>query len=414
MCFPSFPELPGGTSLALLLMFACLPVWYNAARARQAHLLDPVAARLAGVIVGCVVVLMLWSLISVFDAPVPFRAARYLASQAAAIALYFLVVGTLTTRRMPVYIELACAGLAITAALSFVGYIHPVIQEAIYRGSDRASGFFKNPNQYGMAISTMLPVLTALILTSRLRRRVRVVGWVLLLLGLVACGSKTNLMISSVTVLAILLAFSVTAYAGAKRLAMVSLSIFGVLALIGVVLFLLTVFNPRTVRLMATFFTQDEELASLVSRDQLWENSIHQFLLDPFLGQGAGQPISIFVDNEFVPHSHNVLLDYLRSLGAPGFLAMLILLCAALALCAAVVLSALRAERVPVGPRMLSIGLATGALAYVAANMSSNSMGPSTSPFFWLVLFMAAASRQALRRREPLDRPVPSPILQNG
>lgn len=411
MCFPSLPELPGGTSLALLLMFACLPAWYHAAKVRAKPLPDPLGTRACVVILGCLALLIPWSLISVFDATWPFRSGRYLASQAAGIVIFLLVLGTATARRTRVYVDVACAGLAITSALSFVGYVHPGLQEAIFRGSDRASGFFKNPNQYGMAISTLLPVLTALILATRQRRRARILCWILLLLGLVACGSKTNLMISSATILGTLLAFSMIAYSGAKRVYMALASLLGCLALTGTVTALLMTFNPRALRLMLTFFAQDKELASLASRDQLWQNSIDEFLADPILGQGAGQPISIFAHNEFVPHSHNILLDYLRTLGAPGFVAMLALLGAALLLCGHTLLRAARARRARLEHRMLCIGLAIGAVAYVAANMSSDSMGPSTSPFFWLVLFLCAASRRWLGIGVPAGRGIVVPAV---
>lgn len=396
MCFPSFPELPGGTSLALLLMLACLPLWYNAARARQAPVMDEPASRSAAVILACVALLILWSLISVLDADVPFRAARYLASLMAAVSIYFLVVGTVNKRRMLVYLDLACVGLAASSLLSFFAYFNSGLQEVIFRGSDRSSGFFKNPNQFGMAISTMVPVLTALILSSPHLRRLRVLCWALLILGLIACGSKTNLIISMTTILIVLLSFSFVAFTGAKRAIMAVLSIVGTVALVGGGGVLLMMFNPRTLRLMLTFLSQDKELASLVSRDQLWRNSIQQFVADPVLGQGAGQPINIFVQNEFVPHSHNVLLDYLRTLGAPGFFTMLVLLGAAAYLCGLTLIAGFRAQGCNVENRMLCIGLTISATAYMTANMSSDSMGPSTSPFFWLVLFLSFAARRLL------------------
>ena len=161
---------------------------------------------------------------------------------------------------------------------------------------------------------------------------------------------------------------------------------------------LLSLFNPRALRIMLTFLSQDGEVASLVSRDQLWKYSFQQFLLDPVTGQGAGQPINIFFREESVPHSHNVLLDYLRTLGAPGFLMMLTVLGTAATLSVATIFRALRATASARRHRVLCIGLAVGALSYIAANMSSDSMGPSTSPFFWLVLFLGLAARSLLAR----------------
>ena len=264
--------------------------------------------------------------------------------------------------------------------------------------SDRASGFFKNPNQFGMVLSTMFPVATAFLLVERRRRLLWAVCWLLLLLGLVACGSKTNLILSSLSLVTMLCAFSLVAYTGAQRMMMIVISIFATIVLILGGAALLSLFNPRALRIMLTFLSQDGEVASLISRDQLWRYSFQQFLIDPILGQGAGQPISIFFREETVPHSHNVLLDYLRTLGAPGFLVMLTILSTAACLSVISIWSAIWASTAATGHRIFCIGLGVGGISYMAANMSSDSMGPSTSPFFWLVLYLGFASRSLLSR----------------
>ena len=46
---------------------------------------------------------------------------------------------------------------------------------------------------------------------------------------------------------------------------------------------------------------------------------------------------------------------------------------------------------------MLSLGLSLSCLSYAAANMSSDSFGPSTSPFFWVFTYLAFASRNLLQ-----------------
>ena len=194
-----------------------------------------------------------------------------------------------------------------------------------------------------------------------------------------------------------LCAFSPVAYTGARRVLMIALSLLAtVCSFLGGAL-LLSIFNPRALRIMLTFLAQDGEVASLVSRDQIWRYSFHQFLMHPVLGQGAGQPVAMFFRQETVPHSHNVLLDYARTLGAPGFLLMLTILLTAAAISLMSIRAALVA-RAATGHRIVCIGLSVGALAYIAANMSSDSMGPSTSPFFWLVLYLGFASRSLLRR----------------
>ena len=67
-----------------------------------------------------------------------------------------------------------------------------------------------------------------------------------------------------------------------------------------------------------------------------------------------------------------------------------------LAVCTATILLALRSRTASLGDRYLCIGMAIGPIAYVAANLSSNSLGPTTSPFLYSVLFLGLAGRSLL------------------
>lgn len=413
LCFPGLGELPGGISLALLAMLAFMPSWLNAACSRHRLVFDGIGRAGAAAILACMGFLIFWSIVSVLNAAEPFRAGRYIASQLAAFAIFAMVAGTVTEARLRTYLTVACVTLAFTCLVSFFGYYEPHLRAIIFMDSDRASGFFKNPNQFGMVLSTLFPVATAFLLVDRRKRPLWLVCWLLLLLGLVACGSKTNLLISSLNLVLMLCAYSFVAYTGAKRVLMIALSIVATLLLVLGGALLLSLFNPRALRIMLTFLSQDGEVASLVSRDQLWKYSFQQFLLDPVTGQGAGQPINIFFREESVPHSHNVLLDYLRTLGAPGFLMMLTVLGTAACLSVMTLARAVRATGAARGHRVLCIGLAVGVLSYIAANMSSDSMGPSTSPFFWLLLFLGLAAR-GLLARHPRAGPAIGNRLREG
>ena len=122
LCFPGLGELPGGISLALVAMFACLPSWCNAACSRQRLVLDTASQVGSTAVLCCVGFLIVWSLISVVGADRPFLAGRYVATQLAAFSLYLLVVGTVTEPRLRVYLAIACLTLALTCLLSFVGF----------------------------------------------------------------------------------------------------------------------------------------------------------------------------------------------------------------------------------------------------------------------------------------------------
>ena len=113
-------------------------------------------------------------------------------------------------------------------------------------------------------------------------------------------------------------------------------------------------------------------------------------------------------------HSHNVVLDTMRTMGIPGLVAVSIFLIACLFLCLFQFLVALSAKRVSRVERMTLIGLVIGVVSYIVANMSSDSFGPSTSPVFWITLcvslwqakkVLVLAEHAAIyRRRPPLAR----------
>lgn len=392
---PALVDLLDGASLALLTMLAATPIWYEAARARLSPF-DPVASTAITVILACAGFLIFWSLISVFGAASPLRASRYIATLIAAFSIYFLVRSTITQSRLSLYVDLLAAGLALSSVVSLLAFEIDGLRDMIFRGTDRASGFFKNPNQFGMAISTTVPAVAALLLAEHKRRWFRATCLVLMLLGLVASGSKTNLLLSWATILATLWGFAWISHSGARRFVMAALFTFASLAFAGLGILALSVINPRALTILLSFFTGDGEVASLMTRSFLWTYSIDQFIADPILGQGAGQRIDIFYRAEDVSHSHNVFLDYMRSLGAPGLFGVALMIGTVVVACLLSIERALRQAAGPPAARLLCVGLALSCLSYAAANMSSDSFGPSTSPFFWVFAYLTFASRSLL------------------
>lgn len=397
LAVPALGGLPGGASIGLLTMAAAMPVWFEAARARATPF-DLAATRAIAVVLASAGFLIVWSLVSTFGVSEPIRASRYLATLFAGFATYFLVRGTVTRRRLILYVDVVAATLAATCAISLLAYEVGPLRDLIFRGTDRAAGFFKNPNQFGMTISTTIPSVLALLLAERSRRWLRAACLLLLLLGLLASGSKTNLLLASASMLVAMTAHALIAYSGLRRIGMLALTVLGSVAIVAGGIAALGVLNPRALRIMTAFLSQEGEVSSLMTRSFLWAYSVDQFISDPVLGQGAGQRIDIFYREADVSHSHNVLLDYMRSLGAPGLGAMACLLAAVVLLSLASVHAALRGARGNVADRLVCLGLTLSGLSYVAANMSSDSFGPSTSPFFWLFVYLGLASRRLLDR----------------
>lgn len=386
-----------GASLALMTMLISMPIWYAAARARNTPF-DTTATNAVHIILSCAGFLIVWSLLSTFGAAAPLRASRYIATLLAAFAIYFLVRGTVTRARVVLYVDVLAAVLAFTAAISLLGYEVDSLNRIIFKGTDRAAGFFKNPNQYGMAISTMVPALMALLLAERPRRLFRLACLVLMLLGLVASGSKTNFLLAGASGLGMIFAHSWIFNTGPRRLGMLALSLAGslVVGMIGIAV--IDLLNPRALAIMSRFFSGGGEVDSLMTRSFLWSYSFDQFLADPILGQGAGQRLDIFYREADVSHSHNVLLDHMRTLGAPGLFTVALMLGTVAVVCLLSIFRALGSSGVRPDARLICLGLSLSSLSYIAANMSSDSMGPSTSPFFWLLTYLAFATRSLMRR----------------
>ena len=321
LSFPGLVNLVEGASLALLTMLMSMPIWYETARARNSPF-DAVSTRAIAVILGCTGFLILWSMLSIFSATAPIRASRYIATLIAASAIYLMVRSTVSRPRMTLFVDILAAGLAVSSLASLLGFEIGFLRTIIFRGTDRAAGFFKNPNQFGMAISTTVPAVMAMILAERERRWFRLTCLLLMLLGLVASGSKTNFLLSWGTMLAVLCGHAWIAYSGLRRYTMLALSVFGSLAFAGLGIVAISLINPRALGIMLEFFSGDGEVDSLVTRSYLRDYSVQQFLIDPIFGQGAGQRIDIFYRDADVSHSHNVLIDYMRNLGAPGIMVM--------------------------------------------------------------------------------------------
>ena len=95
-------------------------------------------------------------------------------------------------------------------------------------------------------------------------------------------------------------------------------------------------------------------------------------------------------------HSHNVVIDHLRMLGVPGGIGITVFIAATLTMLLIAVREAFMFGRAQTVDRGLMIGFALGSVAYIAANMLSDSFGPSTSPIFWIVLSSTLFSRRLM------------------
>ncbi|WP_424943970.1 O-antigen ligase family protein [Aliiroseovarius crassostreae] len=391
IAYPALVAFPQDVTPGHLLMLICLPVWALASAQRPVPAFDHSGRFAILIILGCCGMMVLCAILSAFIAAEPFRVARTVVSFSTAFAMFTMMNGTATPGRLHLLLATLSLALVGVCILSFLAFFEPGLNAAIFRGADRASGFFKNPNQFGIALSTVLPPTAALFLSNR-HKLWWAAALICLILGLIASGSKTNLMISVASVLTLLILWCILAYQGRERVVRLVLAVVAYVTTMALALTVLSVLNPRALALLQQFF-QGDTPHSVDSRMGLWEDSLALFIQNPILGVGAGQPIQ-----SGVSHSHNVMLEFARTLGVPGLVLITILILAITICCFDTIRKSLLAKGAPLEGRCVCIGLALSPLAYIAANFTSDSFGPTTSAFLYATLFLGLANRGFLLR----------------
>jgi O-antigen ligase len=379
-------------TIAQLVLMGSFPIWFTAYVQRSEGVFDPVASLATfGVLLLCGL-LILWSVLSAFGVDNGLRAARPIMALSAAFLIYVLIIGTVTSDRLGKYITVLILSLTATGVVTMAGAFEPSLRSLVYEeGRDRAFGFFKNPNQFGIAISTVLPMVVGMFFANRGNRLLWICCFLILLLALQLSGSKANLLIMALVVPTILVLFAFVSYDGMKRVGMIAVTIGACIALGAAAITILSILNPRALYILEDAVLEGETTTSLVARARLWEQSIIDLNASPLLGVGAGQPVL------GLGHSHNLLLEYARTLGAPGLVFMTAKVLIILATCGFTILFAMFYRKAPLGDRRLCIALMFSPVAYLAANFSSDSLGPSTSPFLYSAFFLGLAARSLLQ-----------------
>ena len=262
--------------------------------------------------------------------------------------------------------------------------------------ADRAAGYFKHANQLGIALSAGLPLLAARLTVSRKHRILLLVCLVIVLLGLVKSGSKTNFVVGLAGLVTFYGLYGLYLALRGQRLFAIMVGLVAAPLLLQAALLMLQSFNPRAYRLLSVQLTGGEA-HSIVSRERLWSMSIDLGLSHPFTGVGAGQPLG-----DIAPHSHNLFIEYFRTLGVPGAALIVVLVLLVTAYLTTAVISTLFGRGQSAGAtsaNVMVLGTAVSVWNYVLANQMSNSFGPSTAPFFWLPLALLISYRGMQRAR---------------
>ncbi|MEM9364722.1 MAG: O-antigen ligase family protein [Planctomycetota bacterium] len=253
---------------------------------------------------------------------------------------------------------------------------------------------FKHPNQTGIAFTASIPIATGIVLSREgFTSRARIccgVAMVMMLLGIIATGSKTNILLSIFTVvgmgvLAVARESNRQRFVMKAILAPVAISVFVLVAMIVV-----KTLNPQAYQMTQNFLSVDDVGSqSWDTRVALWKVSIQTGLGSPWTGVGAGSYVTLM--DQTYSQSHNLLIDYFRGLGVPGLLGIVLLMVLVLwqGFSTAYSDDIAALEYDPA----LRTGVAISAAAYLMANMTSDSMGPTTAAFLFIPVGLCFAFR---------------------
>lgn len=394
---PGLLLFPAGLSVGQVLLFA-FGLLSLSSRRIQSKLPSFSSLCLLIAFIACGI-LVLWSTISAFSVEDPWRVGRPIVAFGLGPFVFVIFSRYLKNSDLDTIIRTMIWSAILVSLASLAAYGFTPLQESIFAGTDRSRAFFRHPNQYAIAISTVAPLSLAWAIFMSKNMIVSFFGVFSIIIGMISSGSKWNaiLFVFFAIVFSIIFLFAISSWF--KRILFVILVVgFGSLLMffswqLG------EFFNPRMLVLLREFLSEGE-ISSVVSRYEIWSLSISEFISDPIFGQGAGQYLAT-PGGDYTTHSHNVIIDQMRTLGVPGLTAILLLLFSLVAFALNEILVALRARKAAIKDRLLSAALALGVLAYLTANMSSDSFGPTTAPIFWIMVCLCAFRGVALRRFNP-------------
>lgn len=374
----------GSISFLLALFCAVVSIAYYGEVVRRVHRNEAALAAALLTTAGLIIIL---SLLSMLYTGNPMRTMRAVFAQIFGFATIPAIAAISSRPNGAVVVDRLVTAMIImstaTACLVIVGF-------GSARFADRAAGYFKHANQLGIAMSAALPLLAARLMISRQHRLLLLGGLIAVLLGLVKSGSKTNFVVAVIGLGLFFVLYAI--YLAVRRqrpLAIIAGAVAAPLAFQAALL-LLQSLNPRAHRLLTTQLSGGEA-HSIISRERLWSISIDMGLAHPFTGVGAGQPIG-----GIAPHSHNLFIEYFRTLGVPGVALITVMVLLVLTYLVIAIVSTLVGKggsTYAKSTNVMVLGTAVCVWNYLLANQMSDSFGPSTAPFFWIPLALLIGYR---------------------
>lgn len=294
-------------------------------------------------------------------------------------------------------------GGAMVVVLAWAGTRFPGLGAVTLGVSSRSEALFEHPNQFGMMLSTVLPIAVAFVVASRGVRSVLAAGVTLLLLhGTFLSGSIVNAAVAAASLLALALLIQ-------SRRRRTPATVAGLTALVAVAAAgvasaprLLEPYFPRIAggleALLLSPLSLAEAVPSFASRLAIYRRAGEVIADHPVLGIGGDNAYRVLTTEwaSNVSHAHNLFLNAALSLGAIGLAGTIVFAAAWCVLAVQVVRHAwtVRSDATP-----LYLGLGIGLLAFFMTNQSSDSLGGTIIYVLWLWfgagLAMTAATSEA-------------------
>ncbi len=154
---------------------------------------------------------------------------------------------------------------------------------------------------------------------------------------------------------------------------------------------------------------EESILDSFASRRELWERSLYMLQDFPFTGIGPGQfnavlhalYVPFLLWNQYVPHAHNIYLEYALELGIPGAIAFGLVVLGFFRSCA------LAARSGDALVRWTGLGLAFGMAGFMVYGLTDAiAPGARGGLLLWIVLGLGAAAGNVApeARQTPLEK----------
>ncbi len=365
-----------------------------------------------------VAVMAALSFLSISNSNAPVRSARIIFP---CLLPFMLVIGCVAAHQrnanLPQWIGRGLvAGMVVFCLLPMAAVTAVPSLAGVFFESYRFRALFENPIQCAIAMGTIMPILVAE--TELARGRLVKFAWAGLLLAcfytLFRTGSKFPLGMSVVTGGATFFLLQIRRLSlGRATLILASILGSGVfLATFG--LGIADRIDPEIgSRLRQISGSGVSNYHSIQSRKLLWQEAIDQGTRHWLVGSGAGEKVL------GLSHAHNLVLDYFKGIGLFGAAAVALLCLAIGWRCLRKVVSIFRLPENEADRRVCVFYIS--AIGYVVCSQLSDSFGPSTIGFLWLIYVVGVVSDRETgssvrvrQRQHPLSPAIASPGARSG